>query len=178
MLSTFQENLSVPSSRVQSCPENNHHSMLHNNPDEQRLRNCYFIRTLLSCTCITWSNCIHQYNRQYLTFMKLGESAYLHKQFTAFKTSYVHNTNMQSTLKTHAIIIILLLYTDWSRHSVMDTRWLWNYCWHNVCFVKQQVKFCNFTRWFKYGQDKLWLVYTQSVLVIFEPPCTLHFPLS
>jgi hypothetical protein len=28
------------------------------------------------------------------------------------------------------------------------------------------------TRWFKYDQDKLWLVYTQSVPVIFEPPCT------
>jgi hypothetical protein len=28
------------------------------------------------------------------------------------------------------------------------------------------------TRWFKYDRDKLWLVYTQSVPVIFEPPCT------
>ena len=27
------------------------------------------------------------------------------------------------------------------------------------------------TRWFKYDRDKLWLVYTQSVPVIFEPPC-------
>jgi hypothetical protein len=27
------------------------------------------------------------------------------------------------------------------------------------------------TRWFKYDPDKLWLVYTQSVPVIFEPPC-------
>jgi hypothetical protein len=27
------------------------------------------------------------------------------------------------------------------------------------------------TRWFKYDQDKLWLVYTQIVPVIFEPPC-------
>ena len=30
----------------------------------------------------------------------------------------------------------------------------------------------DFTRWFKYDRDKLWLVYTQSVPVIFEPPCT------
>ena len=28
------------------------------------------------------------------------------------------------------------------------------------------------TRWFKYDRDKLWLVYTKSVPVIFEPPCT------
>jgi hypothetical protein len=28
------------------------------------------------------------------------------------------------------------------------------------------------TGWFKYDRDKLWLVYTQSVPVIFEPPCT------
>jgi hypothetical protein len=27
------------------------------------------------------------------------------------------------------------------------------------------------TRWFKYNRDKLWLVYTQIVPVIFEPPC-------
>jgi hypothetical protein len=28
------------------------------------------------------------------------------------------------------------------------------------------------TRWFKYDWDKLWLVYTQIVPVIFEPPCS------
>jgi hypothetical protein len=28
-----------------------------------------------------------------------------------------------------------------------------------------------YTRWFKNNQDKLWLVYTQIVPVIFEPPC-------
>jgi hypothetical protein len=28
------------------------------------------------------------------------------------------------------------------------------------------------TRWFKYDRDKLWLVYTQIVPVIFESPCT------
>ena len=30
------------------------------------------------------------------------------------------------------------------------------------------------TRWFKYDRDKLWPVYTQSVPVIFEPPCMLR----
>jgi hypothetical protein len=29
------------------------------------------------------------------------------------------------------------------------------------------------TRWFKYDRDKLWLVYTQIIPVIFEPPCKL-----
>ena len=32
-----------------------------------------------------------------------------------------------------------------------------------------QMEWC--TRWFKYDRDKLWLVYTQIVPVIFEPPC-------
>jgi hypothetical protein len=31
-----------------------------------------------------------------------------------------------------------------------------------------------YTRWFKYDRDKLWLVYTQIVPVIFEPPCILQ----
>jgi hypothetical protein len=30
---------------------------------------------------------------------------------------------------------------------------------------------CYYTRWFKYDRDKLWLVNTQIVPVIFEPPC-------
>jgi hypothetical protein len=30
-----------------------------------------------------------------------------------------------------------------------------------------------YTGWFKYDRDKLWLVYTQIVPVICEPPCTL-----
>jgi hypothetical protein len=32
----------------------------------------------------------------------------------------------------------------------------------------------NNTRWFKYDRDKLWLVYTQIVPVIFEPPCNIN----
>jgi hypothetical protein len=34
------------------------------------------------------------------------------------------------------------------------------------------------TRWFKYDRDKLWLVYTQIVPVIFEPPCILYIILA
>jgi hypothetical protein len=35
-----------------------------------------------------------------------------------------------------------------------------------------------YTRWFKYDRDKLWLVYTQSVPVTFEPPCSNHWALQ
>jgi hypothetical protein len=39
-------------------------------------------------------------------------------------------------------------------------------------FVPVLLFFCfQYTRWFKYDRDKLWLVYTQIVPVIFEPPC-------
>jgi hypothetical protein len=41
--------------------------------------------------------------------------------------------------------------------------------WH--CIYKLLVVPLN-TRWFKYDRDKLWLVYTQIVPVIFERPCT------
>ena len=34
-------------------------------------------------------------------------------------------------------------------------------------------KVSSYTRWFKYDRDKLWLVYTQIVPVIFEPPCII-----
>jgi hypothetical protein len=38
-----------------------------------------------------------------------------------------------------------------------------------ACYRKQSD--VSNTRWFKYDRDKLWLVYTQIVPVIFEPPC-------
>ena len=40
--------------------------------------------------------------------------------------------------------------------------------------MKIQTTLYYITRWFKYDRDKLWLVYTQSVPVIFEPPCILQ----
>jgi hypothetical protein len=39
--------------------------------------------------------------------------------------------------------------------------------------IPQRMPILPYTRWFKYDRDKLWLVYTQSVPVIFEPPCIL-----
>ena len=44
------------------------------------------------------------------------------------------------------------------------------------CSVRSKVKVLwrfHPTRWFKYDRDKLWLVYTQIVPVIFEPPCII-----
>ena len=32
------------------------------------------------------------------------------------------------------------------------------------------VLIATYTRWFKYDRDKLWLVYTKIVPVVFEPP--------
>jgi hypothetical protein len=39
------------------------------------------------------------------------------------------------------------------------------------CEISLSVAVKQNTRWFKYDWDKLWLVYTQMVPVIFEPPC-------
>jgi hypothetical protein len=39
------------------------------------------------------------------------------------------------------------------------------------CFTRAPL-WAWYTSWFKYKRDKLWLVYTQIVPVIFEPPCT------
>jgi hypothetical protein len=36
---------------------------------------------------------------------------------------------------------------------------------------RKRSRLLNCTIWFKYDRDKLWLVYTQIVPVIFEPPC-------
>ena len=45
----------------------------------------------------------------------------------------------------------------------------------SVYFLNMCVKsYSLITRWFKYDRDKLWLVYTQSVPVIFEPPFILR----
>jgi hypothetical protein len=38
--------------------------------------------------------------------------------------------------------------------------------------IKAILRASKCTRWFKYDRDKLWLVYTQIVPVIFQPPCT------
>jgi hypothetical protein len=40
--------------------------------------------------------------------------------------------------------------------------------------IKTKLQVNGNTRWFKYDRDKLWLVYTQSVPVIFEPPCIIE----
>jgi hypothetical protein len=46
----------------------------------------------------------------------------------------------------------------------------------SILFISTWLPFWiwQYTRWFKYDRDKLWLVYTQTVPVIFEPPCILR----
>jgi hypothetical protein len=44
--------------------------------------------------------------------------------------------------------------------------------WFQLC--SWTAKATNVTKWFKYDRDKLWLVYTKSVPVIFGPPCIKH----
>ena len=39
-------------------------------------------------------------------------------------------------------------------------------------WFRERASLLHHTRWFRYDRDKLWLVYTQSVPVTFEPPCT------
>jgi hypothetical protein len=63
-----------------------------------------------------------------------------------------HNFNTSNKLKLHKPINNLTLYQEGVYY---------------MC-----IRIFN-TRWFKYDWDKLWLVYTQSVPVIFEPPCKL-----
>jgi hypothetical protein len=57
-------------------------------------------------------------------------------------------------------------------------QWYWNHVtqrWSKKYLYTVALKPCVYmylyTRWFKYDRDKLWLVYTQIVPVIFEPPC-------
>ena len=48
-----------------------------------------------------------------------------------------------------------------------------NYTCYIVTYFWRRINLYYSTRWFKYDWDKLWLVYTQIVPVIFEPPCII-----
>jgi hypothetical protein len=55
--------------------------------------------------------------------------------------------------------------------------WYWSVDRAEGCKTFKNNKLVFNTRWYKYDRDKLWLVYTQIVPVIFEPPCmfcTVH----
>jgi hypothetical protein len=56
---------------------------------------------------------------------------------------------------------------DWLAECYVN--WLNNWLIELFAFIYFFIFLC--TRWFKYDRDKLWLVYTQSVTVIFGPPC-------
>jgi hypothetical protein len=58
----------------------------------------------------------------------------------------------------HGQVYVMYKYLNVSTSAVSED--LIIHYWIDLC-----------TRWFKYDWDKLWLVYTQIVPVIFEPPC-------
>jgi hypothetical protein len=68
------------------------------------------------------------------------------------------------------------------KHCKLNLPFLWSSQKRNTSYMTVQrneekngcalILFYNYcTRWFKYDRDKLWLLYTQIVPVIFEPPC-------
>jgi hypothetical protein len=73
-----------------------------------------------------------------------------------------------------SLIQMLLLYRHFESEYIYCTdrpTWFSNGCViHTFRKIFYQSEL-NSTRWFKYDWDKLWLVYTQIVPVIFEPPC-------
>ena len=83
-------------------------------------------------------------------------------QTAAYVVTNEHVTS-PSFLKFLNITIILIF---WKCH-------IWLY-FQKMCFYFGKTVHVESTRWFKYGRDKLWLIYTQSVPVIFEPPCTTY----
>ena len=71
----------------------------------------------------------------------------------------------QLFIGVHLSVMQAEKYSNWVS-GFTSYKQIWN-------FMKKTNKYsCNYTRWFKYDRDKLWLVYTQIVPVIFEPPCT------
>jgi hypothetical protein len=85
---------------------------------------------------------------------------------------HVYNTN-RCTVR---IYIYMHTHTSFALYS-----WYCNVCpddgqygWPKHIGIRQKQELLYIyihTRWFKYDRDKLWLVYTQIVPVIFEPPC-------
>jgi hypothetical protein len=110
---------------------------------------------------------------------------------SGFLTEALYTPLLSSAIK---IIYKHLIYTSQRRNAVFirkteqlkhfrETPFFSNRNKHKLC--RQNVEYLNViacsthifhcalsTRWFKYDRNKLWLVYTQIVPVIFEPPCT------
>jgi hypothetical protein len=95
---------------------------------------------------------------------------------------YVLSSSRHVSVHTHHPQKIILAIRSWKPTAVHVTvksfilldcctiKWL---CKRLLkCYKIKQYSTQLYTRWFKYDQDKLWLVYTQIIPVIFEPPCT------
>jgi hypothetical protein len=76
-----------------------------------------------------------------------------------------NNWLYQTRLKTRPIYYKISFVTNYARLSQMN----YNEQWHKFVWN------CVHKTWFKYDRDKLWLVYTQIVPVIFKPPCSLKY---
>ena len=78
-------------------------------------------------------------------------------------------SNLRLHLSFNFINLVPSKFTESARWNVIVA--------HYPCIVTHHFK-RGCTRWFKYDRDKLWLVYTQIVPVIFEPPCTCNASLD
>jgi hypothetical protein len=76
-------------------------------------------------------------------------------------TWYWPQHNLVPKPRTSAALLLCCLTCSW---RVQKNNFVFSW----ETYVRVQTEY---TRWFKYDRDKLWLVYTQIVPVIFEPPC-------
>jgi hypothetical protein len=63
---------------------------------------------------------------------------------------------------------VMIIYQQF--HSKQNHLYIYTHT-HTHIYIYTHIHTYIHTRWFKYDRDKLWLVYTQIVPVIFEPPC-------
>jgi hypothetical protein len=80
-------------------------------------------------------------------------------------TCYLHLQSWSPQSESFMNLVSLLLYNCNSPYNFVT-------CCLNTWVTVPLPCLC--TRWFRYDRDKLWLVYTQIVPVIFELPCILN----
>jgi hypothetical protein len=117
--------------------------------------------------------CLSSWSRESISHLSLFlERHYLRKSSTY--GFYFHITSMTSAVCSNTPPIILYDTTQTHKTSRKRLQHTWSLLTLLRLNGMQHVNHHNIlsTRWFKYDRDKLWLVYTQIVPVIFEPPCT------
>jgi hypothetical protein len=112
-----------------------------------------FYAFVMSCTRFTST----AYLKQKFCYVVLSslEAKYnrLCKAFTAWKIGQIA---LQANFTRTIDCVVGLVHLQWQY------------------LIKSPMKQVTCARWFKYDRDKLWLVYTQIVPVIFEPLCMLY----